>query len=193
MMSKKLTSTTLIILLFTSVVAVSFITANTYAKAQTTQSSHSKVAFSQNSQDFKNCLPKQIKKAELMGAATDSQNAYYLLGVYGKQNEFWEELIRVNSDNQCNSLISQANLEDWPSKYVPMKIAQELALQMYTKLIEEAGGKEKYQQAVIEASQNDPQPQDENYLPPEYEWALKQLGIRIPFRYTILDPRADIP
>ncbi len=147
-----------------------------------------------NSQDYKDCLPDQVKKVELTASVADNQNVYYLVDIYGVSNEFWPELIQVNPRKGCTSLISKNNLEDWPSQYLPMKLARELALQMYTKTIQKAGGKKAFQQSMLEdATEAESHSGVVDYLPPEYAWALQQLGIRIPSSYKIIDPKEGVP
>lgn len=192
-MRHKLTNLTLIILLLASVVPFAFAAVRSQAKAQISRSASSETVLNQTSQSYKNCLPKQVTQVELMGTVTDNHNAYYLLSIYSNQNQFWEELIQVNPNGQCSSLLSQSNPEDWPSKYLPMDVAQKLALKRYTKLINKAGGKQAFQQALLQETKNDPQPEAKDYMPPEYVWALKQLGIQIPFEYKVLDSAEGVP
>lgn len=139
------------------------------------------------------CLPKQAQKLKLLAYTKANDSSYYAVGVYQlpqylndsePQPEYQETLVKLDSIG-CSVVVSkEKNGAVSLIQYVPEKVARELSLQIYKQAIEEAGGKDNFQNLILE---------DENqagyisYYFPEDVWALQQLGIRLPANIQIVE------
>lgn len=130
----------------------------------------------------------QIKKIELLGIARDAQQQTYLsLAVHtikesslGQTNKYFKSLLKVDALGKCNSLHSEEEYGSL-SHYVPMSIAQQLALQEWTKEIKKAGSKDLLQQELINDAQHGGL---EILFASEDIWAFKKLGLSLLSQYT---------
>lgn len=128
----------------------------------------------------------EVKKIKLLSQATDRQNqTYYYLNIETVVEDgepipnSFQPLIKLAPSGECTSLHSEDELAPF-SYYVDMSVARKLALESTKVAIERAGGKESYQQALIEDSMHD---EEKLFLSVEDIWVYKQLGISIPKRY----------
>lgn len=130
------------------------------------------------------CLPESTQTTKLWGSVENMDGRYYLIGTAWEGNEFLdntggylEVLIYVNFRDHCRSVLP----EDDPvlSHYISLNVARDLALQRYTRVLREQGGREAYQQQLNEylASTSEG---TLSIFPQEYIWALEQLGIELP-------------
>jgi hypothetical protein len=122
------------------------------------------------------CLPQSVDRVERLGQVQQEQETSYLLGVF-ENDRYWELLVQTD---EAGCLLIKGPQDTEPlSAYVPIEIAQQLALQRYQRRIEEAGGLPAFQQGFTEYMTQ--QPGGELvYLAPENVWALQQLGVEIP-------------
>lgn len=102
--------------------------------------------------------------------------SYLLIGA-GEGETYQEVLIYLDDQAACRSLLP----EDDPvmSHYIPLNLARELALQRYTQVLQEQGGRNAYQQQLTEYLTAAPEG-TRSQFPEEYLWALEQLGIELP-------------
>lgn len=126
------------------------------------------------------CLPQSTQTAKLWGLVeTTDEGSYFLIGAAweGDEDGYQEVLVYLDAQESCRSLLP----EDDPilSHYIPLNIARELALQRYTRVIREQGGRDAYQQQLSEYLTSAPAG-TRSELPQEYIWALEQLGIELP-------------
>ena len=129
------------------------------------------------------CLPQPTQTTKLWGLVENADDRYYLIGAAWEDNEsddsdgYQEVLIYVNAQETCQSLLP----EDDPvlSHYISLNVARELALQRYTRVLREQGGKEAYQQQLSEYLTSTAEGTRSEF-PQEYIWALEQLGIELP-------------
>lgn len=122
------------------------------------------------------CLPRSADRVERLGQVQQEQKIFYLLGVF--ENDRYWELLAQTDEAGCLLIKGQQDTESL-SAYIPLELAQQLALQRYQRRIEEAGGLQAFQQGFTEYMTE--QPEGELvYLAPENVWALQQLGVEIP-------------
>jgi hypothetical protein len=122
------------------------------------------------------CLPRSADRVERLGQVQQEQKIFYLLGVF--ENDRYWELLAQTDEAGCLLIKRQQDTESL-SAYIPLELAQQLALQRYQRRIEEAGGLQAFQQGFTEYMTE--QPGGELvYLAPENVWALQQLGVEIP-------------
>jgi hypothetical protein len=126
------------------------------------------------------CLPTSTQESKLWGTVETSSGDYYLIGISrpgDPESPYQEVLVYLPPQNPCRSLLP----EDDPvlSHYIPLNLARELALQRYTRVLQEQGGREAYQQDLEAYLQGAPEGTLSQF-PPEYLWALEQLGIELP-------------
>lgn len=122
------------------------------------------------------CLPRSADRVERLGQVQQEQKIFYLLGIF-ENNRYWE-LLAQTDEAGCLLIKGQQDTESL-SAYIPLELAQQLALQRYQRRIEEAGGLQAFQQGFTEYMTE--QPGGELvYLAPENVWALQQLGVEIP-------------
>jgi hypothetical protein len=133
------------------------------------------------------CLPRSVDRVERLGQVQQEQETFYLLGVF--ENDRYWELLAQTDEAGCLLIKGQQDTEPL-SAYIPLELAQQLALQRYQRRIEEAGGLPAFQQGFTEYMTE--QPGGELvYLAPENVWALQQLGVEIPEgSYEIRRPSA---
>lgn len=151
--------------------------------------------------DLYPCLPKQEKKIQLRAATTHEQKKYYLVGLYGLpsthqgvavQPAYNETLVALD-DIGCQVIVSKQKMGDASlTLYVPKTAAHNLMLQRYQKAIAEAGGKEKYQQLLLEEEQTST-PGDYSVYYPEDVWALNKLGIKLPKNIKVVNRAEESP
>ena len=132
------------------------------------------------------CLPQQTQTTQLWGQTETETDSYYLVGATweGDEKTYQEVLIYLDPQETCRSLLP----EDDPvlSHYIPLNLARELALQRYTRVLQEQGGREAYQQQLTDYLNTAPEGTRSEF-PQEYIWALEQLGIELPpDRYEVL-------
>jgi hypothetical protein len=126
-------------------------------------------------------LPAAINpSAKLWGVVETRPAVTHLIGTTwteGDEESYQEVLIYLAPEETCRSLLP----EDDPvlSHYIPLKLARELALQRYTRVLQEQGGREAYQQQLTDYLTALRKAPAANF-PPEYLWALEQLGIELP-------------
>jgi hypothetical protein len=133
------------------------------------------------------CLPRSVDRVEQLGQVQQEQATFYLLGVF-ENDRYWELLAQADEAG-CLLIKGQQDTESLGA-YIPLELAQQLALQRYQRRIEEAGGLPAFQQGFTEYMTE--QPGGELvYLAPENVWALQQLGVEIPEgSYEIRRPSA---
>ncbi|MBE9113868.1 hypothetical protein IQ273_31345 [Nodosilinea sp. LEGE 07298] len=122
------------------------------------------------------CLPPQTQATKLWGLVETASGSYLLIGA-GEGETYQEVLIYLDAQAACRSLLP----EDDPvlSHYIPLNLARELALQRYTQVLQEQGGRDAYQQQLTEYLTAAPEG-TRSQFPEEYLWALEQLGIELP-------------
>ncbi len=125
----------------------------------------------------------KIKTIELVNQVTGPQKqTFYYLEVKTVRNDldstnaFFYPLITLDSKGRCKTLHLEDEIAPL-SYYIPLNLARQLELKIVKQEIIDAGGKDKYQQQLI----------DENIsgegvllLSPERKWVLQQLGISVP-------------
>lgn len=126
------------------------------------------------------CLPQATQTVKAWGLVETESGSYYLLGAAWKDNNedvYQEVLVYLAPEETCRSLLP----EDDPvlSHYIPLQLARELALQRYTRVLQEQGGREAYQQQLTDYLTSAPEGTRSEF-PPEHIWALEQLGIELP-------------
>lgn len=126
------------------------------------------------------CLPPSTQSAKVWGVVDTETGSYHLIGTSWTEREeavYQEVLIYLNPEDTCRSLLP----EDDPvlSHYIPLQLARELALQRYTRVLQEQGGRETYQQQLTDYLTSAPEGTRSEF-PPEHLWALEQLGIELP-------------
>ena len=167
-----------LLILFISLMLILGLTLNTFA--QQTQIEPAIPAVLQP------CLPRSLEQVELLGQVQQEQQKLYLLGAVAGDH-YWELLVQ---QDEAGCLLIKGQQDTEPlSAYIPLEVAQQLALQRYQRRIEEAGGLEAFQKGFTEhmAQQS---PGEITYLAPEAVWALQQLGVEIPAgSYQIRQPR----
>lgn len=127
-------------------------------------------------EDLYPCLPRSGDRVEQLGQVQQEQETFYLLGVF--ENDRYWELLAQTDEAGCLLIKGQQDTESL-SAYIPLELAQQLALQRYQRRIDEAGGLQAFQQGFTEYMTE--QPGGELvYLAPENVWALQQLGVEIP-------------
>ena len=122
------------------------------------------------------CLPPQPQTTKLWGLVETTSGRYLLIGA-GEDETYQEVLIYLDAQAACRSLLP----EDDPvlSHYIPLNLARELALQRYTQVLQEQGGRDAYQQQLTEYLTAAPAG-TRSQFPEEYLWALEQLGLELP-------------
>lgn len=126
------------------------------------------------------CLSPATQTVKVWGRVETDTESYTLIGTTwteGDEDVYQEVLIYLNAEDTCRSLLP----EDDPvlSHYIPLQLARELALQRYTRVLQEQGGREAYQQQLTDYLTGAPEGTRSEF-PPEHIWALEQLGIELP-------------
>ena len=146
-------------------------------------------ASSQIPETVYDCLPQATQTAKLWGQRETEDGHYYLIGAFEQgetpnETTYQDILIYLNAQERCRSLLPQ----DDPvlSHAIPLQLARDLALQRYTRVLKEQGGRDAYQQHLTTYLHAAPDGIRSKY-PPEYIWALEQLDIELPpDRYEVL-------
>lgn len=151
-----------------------------------TQSIHAQVE-STIPESLFSCLPQSAEQIELLGQVHQDQSEIYLLGV--QDDRYWESLVLLDA---AGCLVIKGRHDTEPlSAYIPLELAQQVALQRYQRRIAEAGGLEAFQRGFA-AHMTQQFPEERVYLAPENIWALQQLGVEIPEgTYQIRYPRTE--
>jgi hypothetical protein len=126
------------------------------------------------------CLPPSTQSAKVWGVVDTKTGSYHLIGTSWTEREeavYQEVLIYLNPEETCRSLLPEN--DPVLSHYVPLQLARELALQRYTRVLQEQGGQEAYQQQLTDYLTSAPEGTRSEF-PPEHIWALEQLGIELP-------------
>ena len=131
------------------------------------------------------CLPRSLERVEILGQVQQEQQKLYLLGA-SLGDRYWELLVQ---QDEAGCLLIKGQQDTEPLRaYIPIEVAQQLALQRYQRRIEEAGGLEAFQKGFTEHMAQR-SPGEITYLAPEAVWALQQLGVEIPAdSYQIRQP-----
>lgn len=131
------------------------------------------------------CLPQHAQNKELQAVYSQGEKTYYLFLASGPGNLYSEPLILLQKDS-CTLLSKGQKYADKlsipPSRFIPMEVAQQLALQKFQNSIQQAGGHKKFQQALLEDEED---PESPSYWYPEDVWALKKLGFQLPVNFKI--------
>lgn len=112
---------------------------------------------------------------------------YYLLGVFPKGSEDFSHLVvSVNEQNQCEVPFFNV-FGDFMSfaPSVPEPVAQEFALQMIQRYVQELGGVPAYQKFLIRQAKESG---GKLTWTPEEQWAINRLGVRLPPNIKIDSP-----
>jgi hypothetical protein len=112
---------------------------------------------------------------------------YYLLGVFEKGKEIFHHLVvTVDSQNQCDVPFFNPYGEFMSfSPSVPEPVAQEFALQMIQRYVQELGGVQAYQKFLIRQAKESGGRLE---WTPEERWAINRLGVRLPANIKIDGP-----
>jgi len=133
------------------------------------------------------CLPPSTQNAKVWGVVDTETGSYHLIGTTwteGDEDVYQEVLIYLAPEETCRSLLPEN--DPVISHYVPLQLARELALQRYTRVLQEQGGREAYQQQLTDYLTSAPEGTRSEF-PPEHIWALEQLGIELPIdSYEVL-------
>lgn len=129
------------------------------------------------------CLPKTREQTTVLARAVENDTDYYLVHTSFKRGEdsAWGDFLIAAESTGCVLLHSpdaaQTLYQKSLAQYVPMSVAQKLALSKWQKELDRAGSKEALRQEILAGIEPGP---DTMYLFPEDIWALRQLGIEIP-------------
>ena len=129
------------------------------------------------------CLPKVRDRATVLARAVENDTAYYLVHTSFKRGEdsAWGDFLIAAENTGCVLLNSpdaaQTLYKNSLAQYVPVSVAQKLALSKWQKELNRTGSKEALRKEILAGIEPGP---DTMYLFPEDIWALKQLGIEIP-------------
>lgn len=146
-------------------------------------------------QNIKSCVPPdEVVRTELVAKISDNLNSYYLLDAYGSSNYTIPQnlVISVNRQNVCTRLFYDASGDGTVlSAFMPMEVAQKLELYVTRKTIKNfyGGNKQAYQQAIFDEARQ----QNEYKLSPEKIWVFNKLGIQIPPKTKVIDPKSLHP
>lgn len=134
--------------------------------------------------EIRRCLPAQ-GSWKLQAKVTASGIDYYAVGSHFPEG-YRQFLIALNSHSQCHSLLPDDRRlpDNFLSAYVSEALARQVMLQFYLSRIQQAGGKEVFQQQFWAKSRS--LNTEKAYLSPEQGWALGQLGISIPKNIRVI-------
>lgn len=152
------------------------------------------------------CVPRgnSIQETEIDGIVKYEGKTYYLIGIIEKNQTIFEnetELVDSGTiilEDEIGCLIKQPKEKfrtHSKTLFVPVPVAQLLALEYLQKYITEIGGEEAFKKAYEEI------PTDAADGPwiiyPEDAWAYEQLGLELPNPHVIVntadDPKAQSP
>ena len=126
------------------------------------------------------CLSQPTQTTKVWGLVETDAGSYYLIGTAwedSKEENYQEVLVYLNTQDTCRSLLPEN--DPVLSHYIPLNLARELALQRYTRVLQEQGGRDAYQQQLTDYLTSTPESAPSEF-PPAYVWALEQLGIELP-------------
>lgn len=127
------------------------------------------------------CFPKAplVQSAKVSNVVKEKQLTYYLMS--SDQTESGADLlIAVNdSNNSCKLLLFNPMGDRLPlSRFVPMSVAQQFALQQIKQGLSEAGSRQAYQQKIMQVEE----------WTPEELWAVQQLGFKPAKNIKVINP-----
>jgi hypothetical protein len=110
---------------------------------------------------------------------------YYLLGVFPQGSpHFMHLIVSLDNQGQCDVPFFNPHGDFMSfSPSVPQPVAQEFALQMIQKYVQELGGVKAYQKYLIQQAKDGPLS-----WTPEERWAINRLGVRLPANVKIDGP-----
>ncbi len=132
------------------------------------------------------CVPaEQVARVQAVATAQKSGISYYLMNAYQRNDPVPTDLlVSVNRQAQCSLLLYNPMGDVIPlSRFVPQDVARQLVKVRFNLAIEKAGGKEKFQQQLLNSAN-----QTDSYWAPEEVWAMNQLGIQLPEGIEIVSP-----
>lgn len=137
------------------------------------------------------CLPRQAQKLELRAHINENEIDYYLVGIQQLQQSddddtpAYQETVVELDDIGCSIIVPREKSHAVSlTRYIPEEVAHQLKLQRFQQAIKQTGGKEKFQQLLLE---DEKQSESTSYFFPEDAWALKKLGIRLPNNAQIVE------
>lgn len=128
------------------------------------------------------CFPKDppsVSSAKVSNVVKEKQITYYLMS--SNQTESGTDLlIAVNdNNNSCKLLLFNPMGDTLPlSRFVPMSVAQQFALQQVKQGLSEAGSRQAYQQQLMQVE----------VWTPEELWAVQRLGFKTPKNIKVIAP-----
>lgn len=132
-------------------------------------------------------VPLDNTKAKLYGSTKYQGTAYYLVGIYTKNDpSTWDLIVTLDPKNRCGAPFGNPT-GDFMSfePFVPAEVARPLALQTIKASIQELGSIQAYQKWLLETAA---QSNNQLSLTPEEVWAFQQLQIRLPSNIEIVYP-----
>lgn len=139
-------------------------------------------------QSIKACIPViQVAKVEIVATAQKLTTTYYLMNAYESGDPVPSDLMIAVSHQKCSLLLYNPMNDVIPlSRFAPLDVARQLALQKLQIAVRQAGGKEQFQQKLLAESAQI----GVNYWTPEYFWALQQLSISPPSNSKVVPPES---
>lgn len=133
-------------------------------------------------QSVARCFPKAppVKSAKLSNVVKSKQTTYYLMS--SDQTESGTDLLISvnNNDNRCKLLLFNPMGDTLPlSRFVPLWVARQFALQQVKQGLAEAGSKQTYQQQIMQIQ----------IWTPEELWAVQQLGFKPAANIKVINPQ----
>jgi hypothetical protein len=126
------------------------------------------------------CFPKipPVKSAKVSFKVQQEAKTYYLMSSDQSQGGS-DLLISVDQNNRCSLLLFNPMGDTLPlSRFVPMSVAQQFALQQVKQGLAEAGSRTAYQQQILQVE----------VWTPEELWAVQQLGFKTPKNIKVIAP-----
>ena len=126
------------------------------------------------------CYPKvpPVSNASISNVVKERQNTYYLLS--SDQSEGGSDLlISVDSSNRCSLLLFNPMGDPLPlSRFVPVSVARQFALQQAKQGLSEAGSRQAYARQIARVK----------IWTPEEQWAVQELGFALPKDIQVIAP-----
>lgn len=127
------------------------------------------------------CFPKAppVRSAKLSNIVKSNQKTYYLMS--SEQTESGSDLLISvnNNDKRCKLLLFNPMGDILPlSRFVPIWVAQQFALQQVKQGLTEAGSRQAYQRQLMQVQ----------IWTPEELWAAKHLGFKLPPNIKVIKP-----
>ncbi|NJQ97011.1 MAG: hypothetical protein HC784_03520 [Hydrococcus sp. CSU_1_8] len=114
---------------------------------------------------------------KLWAQAKQGERFYYLVGVARSKDQYFETIIRLDS-NGCLILIPQGESGFYPlSNYVDKTIARNLAIGRVREFMKLLGGREALQRYYEDQAADSSL---ETYITTDDAWALQREGVKIP-------------